>query len=251
MSYILEGLKKLEQKRQREGAPSLLTTQGDTTPVSPKRSFWLYAVAGTILFNGIIVLFLVWTGPAQRVGQATGIQAPVARPDLASEEKKKPGDSGTAPIKKERPAPVVNEEVTPLHNDHGIPGAKSQPSPPPVRKDNFEALPSGSSSNVKPFDPARESADTSPPASKPIALKGRLLRIQELPLDLKAGLPPLKMTVHSFNDQPQSRFAIIDNRTIREGQFLTPTVKVEQITAGGVILRYQGYRFLLAINENF
>lgn len=251
MSYILEGLKKLEQKRQRGGAPNLLTLQGDPTPVSPKRSFWLYAVAGTILFNGIIVLFLVWTGPARRVGQATGIQAPVARADLASKEKEQPGDSGMAPTKKERPAAVVNEEVTPIHNDHGIPGAKSQPSPQPVRKDNFEVLPPRSSSGAKPFEPDREAADTSPPASKPIALKGRLLRIQELPVDLKAGLPPLKMTVHSYNDQPQSRFAIIDNRTVREGQLLIPTVKVEQITAGGVILGYQGYRFLLAINENF
>jgi general secretion pathway protein B len=76
-----------------------------------------------------------------------------------------------------------------------------------------------------------------------------MLNIKELPADLKASLPELKMTVHSYNDQTQSRFVVINNKMFREGQFIGTDLKVEQITQKGVIFNLRGHRFLLGINE--
>jgi hypothetical protein len=76
-----------------------------------------------------------------------------------------------------------------------------------------------------------------------------VLSIKELPAAIKGSLPELKMTVHSYNEQPQSRFVVINNITVREGQLINAELKVEQITPNGVILNYQGHRFVLGINE--
>ena len=113
-----------------------------------------------------------------------------------------------------------------------------------------EVSPATSLTSPKASEPDKARSETPAPVSKPAPPKGKVLRIQDLPGDLKTSLPALKMTVHSYNEQPPSRFAIINDKTMREGQFLVPQLKVEQITAIGVVFSYQGYRFLLGINEN-
>ena len=76
MSYILEALKKLEQKRQQEGTPNLLTLQGDATKVRKKRSLWPYITLGVVLLNGIIVLLFFWIAPWKHAGQPLPSQLP-------------------------------------------------------------------------------------------------------------------------------------------------------------------------------
>ncbi len=56
------------------------------------------------------------------------------------------------------------------------------------------------------------------------------------------------MTVHSYDDHAASRFAIINNQALKEGQFVVPELKLERITPDGVVLSYQGHRFALKIN---
>ncbi len=72
--------------------------------------------------------------------------------------------------------------------------------------------------------------------------------MHELPDSIRSTLPELKMTVHSYDQLSQSRFAIINNKMIKEGQFVSPELKLEQITPQGVILSYNDNRFLLGIN---
>lgn len=89
-----------------------------------------------------------------------------------------------------------------------------------------------------------------PKIIKPSQPGGKMLSIKELPADVKASLPELKMTVHSYNEQIQTRFVVINNGIYREGQSITVDLKVEQITQNGVIFNYQGHRFLLRINDS-
>ena len=58
------------------------------------------------------------------------------------------------------------------------------------------------------------------------------------------------MNVHYYSDESRGRFVSINNITLTEGQSLNPGLKVEQITREGVILNYQGHRFILMINQN-
>ncbi len=74
MSYILEAIKKLEQKRQQEESPSILTLSGGVMQVDKKRLLWPYVTAGAILLNGVTALALLWYVPpaAHTVGAETG-----------------------------------------------------------------------------------------------------------------------------------------------------------------------------------
>lgn len=61
--------------------------------------------------------------------------------------------------------------------------------------------------------------------------------------DLDAGardaLPPLRMSMHLWNENPAQRFAIIDGRRITEGDAIGD-VRVVRIERDGVLLEWQG-----------
>jgi general secretion pathway protein B len=220
VSYILEALKKLEQKRQQEGTPNLLTLQGDATKVRQKRRLWPYIALGVVLLNGIMVLLLFWIAPWKHAGQ------PLSQTSRVARESTTPPPVTVLPEKKEQPVAETKKDV-----------------PLPEKKDVTQSAPS------QPPAPIKTSPESSPREIKPIKPSNKVLSIKELPAAIKGSLPELKMTVHSYNEQPQSRFVVMNNNTIREGQPMNADLKVEQITPNGVILNYQGHRFVLGINE--
>jgi len=231
MSYILEALKKLEQKRQQEETPNLLTLQNRITQAPGKRSLWPYAIGGIILLNiaaAFIMLRVVLLSPAER---HPAVQVPPASADMSSLPAAVPASNrqyqeaagATESARRlNRPAPSVTGERTPK-------AAPVKPAP---------ALPS---------PPDKAIPGLSPPA-RPLPQKGQATYMQELPDSIRNSLPELKMTVHSYDESPQARFAIINNKMLKEGQFLLPELKLEQITPKGAILNYNSHRFLLGIN---
>jgi len=57
--------------------------------------------------------------------------------------------------------------------------------------------------------------------------------------------PELHLDVHVFATQPSDRFVYINMHKYREGQTLEEGPTVERIRRDGVVLAYQGIRFLL------
>ncbi|MFC6669209.1 general secretion pathway protein GspB [Marinobacterium aestuariivivens] len=66
---------------------------------------------------------------------------------------------------------------------------------------------------------------------------------RQLPVDVQRSLPELKFSVHIYSEDPASRRVKIGERMMREGQRITPQVRLEEIIPKGVILSYQEYRF--------
>jgi general secretion pathway protein B len=242
VSYILEALKKLEQKRQQEGTPNLLTLQGDATKVRKKRSVWPYLTLGVFLLNGIIVLLLFWIAPWKHAGP------PLSQTSRVARESTTPPPVTVLPEKNEQPVAETKKDVPPLEKKDVTQSAPSQPPTHPPSKVVVEAA-QPKTAPVQPPTPIKTSPESSPREIKPIKPSNKVLSIKELPAAIKGGLPELKMTVHSYNEHPQSRFVVMNNNTIREGQSINADLKVEQITPNGVILNYQGHRFVLGINE--
>lgn len=231
MSYILEALKKLEQKRQQEEAPHLLTLQSRITQTPGKRSPWPYAIGGIILLN-IAVVFIIlrvvlWSPtekhPAVQVSPASAGMSPLPSAARVENIQDQEAAGATESVRRpNRPAPSITAERIQK-------AAPVKPAP------------------VLPSLPDKAIPDLSPPA-KPVPQKGNAMNMQELPDSIRTSLPELKMTVHSYDELPQARFAIINNKMIKEGQFLVPELKLEQITPKGAILNYNSHRFLLGIN---
>ncbi|MGC1403062.1 MAG: hypothetical protein WA974_09060 [Thermodesulfobacteriota bacterium] len=61
MSYILEALKKVEQKRMQEESPESLALLGTPESGSKKRLLWPYPVMAALILNAGVMLW--WIGP--------------------------------------------------------------------------------------------------------------------------------------------------------------------------------------------
>jgi general secretion pathway protein B len=64
-----------------------------------------------------------------------------------------------------------------------------------------------------------------------------------LAASIRKQLPPLSVAVHAYSNISQDRFVGINGRMLREGDILAPDLRLEQITPGGMIFTYRGYRF--------
>ncbi|MBP8745881.1 MAG: general secretion pathway protein GspB [Syntrophorhabdus sp.] len=243
MSYILEALKKLERDRQRERMPNLLTVQEDHKPATKKRTLWPYIVIGLILVNVVFIFLLFrvdpWTNTvvSTRYKNLSKVETATPAPSTAIDEK-----SGQLPME-------PRKDITITENKDFV-----QPSPLKTRSDLPKKTPHEPSPTktepLQPSPPREANVEKPSKAIKPALAGGKILSIGELPADTRAGLPELKMTVHSYNEHMQSRFVVINNSILREGQSINADLKVEQITQNGVVLNSRGYRFILKINEN-
>jgi len=69
--------------------------------------------------------------------------------------------------------------------------------------------------------------------------------INEISLTGPQALPDLHLDVHVFATQPAERFVFINMRKYHEGATLQEGPTIERIRRDGVVLSYQGLRFLL------
>jgi general secretion pathway protein B len=242
VSYILEALKKLEQKRQRERMPDLLSFQGNVR-VNKKRPLWPFIVVGLILLNAIFVSLLLWIAPWTNPVQPPPHQSQVIGEGAA------PAQSDASEKKKEQPVPEVKKDAPAPEQKDVIRSTPSRPQVPVPKKTTLEQSPS-KTSVVQPVPLAKTKDEPLSKVMRQTQPSGKMLSVKELPVDVKAGLSELKMTVHSYNEQTQARFVVINNGIFREGHSINTDLKVEQINKNGVILNYQGHRFLLRINES-
>ncbi|HEY7906995.1 MAG TPA: general secretion pathway protein GspB [Wenzhouxiangella sp.] len=67
----------------------------------------------------------------------------------------------------------------------------------------------------------------------------------ELPLSVRQSLPPLNLLVHVYSEKPQERFVLINGTRFREGDELSPGVRLAEIRPQGALVDFRDYRFLL------
>jgi hypothetical protein len=82
---------------------------------------------------------------------------------------------------------------------------------------------------------------TSTPTS--VAVETQVLKQSELPGEIQQRLPNLVIAFHQYSRSPSERRVMINNILLRQGEFITPDLKLEQITPEGMVLGFQGYHF--------
>ena len=235
MSYILEALKKLEQKRGRTGVRHSLTGSTETAFERKRRQhLWPYVVvAGLLLLNAGVLIW--WTAP-WRPEQSSGPVQPPAVQGRAAAAPNAPAQKG------EQDRPVDVKEAPPK-TDAGVPVPPSSP-PDAAKKAPVVSPP------VADKPPA--TTGTSPPPQAPTekraAPDGRVLSLGELPSDVRSSLPELRVSAHYYSAEPRSRFIRVNDQALREGQTGAPGLKLEKITPDGAVFSYQGYRFKMGID---
>ena len=75
------------------------------------------------------------------------------------------------------------------------------------------------------------------------AQEQKVIPMAELPLQIQQEIPAMTIPLHAYSSKPRDRLVSINDRMLREGESLTPGLRLEQITQDGLIFSYKGYRF--------
>ena len=211
MSYILDALRKSDQQRRRNAAPTLLTLQPSAV-VRKRPAKLVYGLLAVILVGGGVVIG--WLRPWQSEPAA------VKALDLKTAEPKpiesKPIESKPAP-----PTPAESAIVSPVVK----PGSGS------------------------PETHALASGRTAPPAERRVDIAAAdaagetVIEMDKLPNSIRDEVSKITISVHAYSITPEKRLVSVGRRILHEGDDVTPGLKLEEITPDGMILSYKGYRF--------
>jgi general secretion pathway protein B len=230
MSFILDALKKSEIERQRQSLPGLM----DTPPAKRQGRLPLWAVLlGVLLAINIVVLIVV----LMRNGSPAAAALTNRHTDIAAADAK---------------APAVAEHFSPLD------------APPvyapeiPVTAGDGASTDKSAATLSAPLTAPHSSAQRSAPRASsrrpdPVLIDENakadneevLPSINELNLTGAQALPELHLDVHVYATKPADRFIYINMRKYHEGNALQEGPVVEHIRRDGVVLNFQGLRFIL------
>jgi general secretion pathway protein B len=229
MSYILEALRKIEQKREQEESPKSLTFLRVPGPEAKKRPLWPYPVVVALLLNAGILIW--WIGPRWSEQKTTPASHPLPRPSANRTPAAVDQGKFDQPIFRKKILPA--KEIPPTH-------------PPLIRKETQEIV---NRPPIKlPLPNPPQKTGTAVPVKKEILPAGRLVNWNELPPEIKGALPPsFKVSAHIYDPDPKNRVVRVNDRMLQEGQELAPGLKVEEIIPGGIIFSYKGFRFRIGI----
>jgi general secretion pathway protein B len=231
MSFILDALKKSEIERQRQSVPGLM----DTHPHVRRSRLPGWAIAlGVLLGINLLVLTFVLTRksapPAHASRPATA--APVLEAAAAPEP-----EAAAAP----EPSHFSPLDAAPVYAPEIPVAAGESPAPlrsPAVHRVSAEAAGAASPRPAHRPDPLLTDRDSK-------ADEEVLPSIGEINLTGAQALPPLHLDVHVYATRPAERFVYVNMRKYHEGSTLQEGPTVERIRRDGVVLNYQGLRFIL------
>lgn len=246
MSYILDALKKLEKERRRGLIPGL-NEQDSVVYYSQRKAVWPYLLGISVfLAAGLLIGWFVLPLSGNRVP-----------PDMAKTLKRTDQD----PLKKIGSIPAALPQAQPLpdaRNEVKTPVIKSDKAPEKVVAGKSE-LGKKPAVPVVPEEEIQKSSDQYRKESEPIRtepknetpeppVREKLYKFSELPPSVRDSLKKFfSITAYMYSSTPSERMVRINDHMMREGQELDPGIRIEEITADGVILTYKKFRFFVSV----
>jgi general secretion pathway protein B len=226
MSLILEALRKSEADRKRGAAPSLSAELPPSPRAEPglrsRREWWVAAIA--------MLAFALWAVHGALSPSATPLSPRLDTVrDAAPQATLPPVHRLVAQVAAEPPrdTPTTSAPGPAANASHQV----------PTHRD--------ASSVVDTPIVAPTAAVESPRTAMPMSSSAPL-SLSDLTFDQRKALPPLKMSMHLWNDDPAQRFVIIDGDRLHEGDRVGEAV-VASIVADGVLLDWDGRLLKLPI----
>jgi general secretion pathway protein B len=225
MSFILDALKKSELERQRQSAPGLI----DNGIAERRKRLPIWAVAlGILLGVNLIVLAFTLTRKSPPAAHASRPADPVSAADAGAAP---PADQHFSPLDS---APVYAPEIPVAVPDNPAPAQA-----PATRSGAIGAAGNAAAHRDNRPDPLLTDADANAENQEVLP------SISEISLNGAQALPELHLDVHVYATRPAERFVYINMRKYHEGAALQEGPTVERIRRDGVVLNYQGLRFIL------
>lgn len=277
MSLILDALKKSEAERRLGQPPGLLSPVIHPEREPRRWGLWLMLALLPLLVAGAW-----WFGrssvPAPALVAVADAPAETALPALVSEPQTAvptrdvaavPRPSQPAPERIDLPAQDP-ASATPARAAPSALRARLPPSEPaqddPGERESLPIAPDLALPLPGALPPAARSIppEPAPPASLPAPLPAPIAEapapaaippaandepwlptLRELDAGLRSELPPLRVTMHVYNADPERRFVLIDGRRYTEGSKLSAELELVEIRREGSVLGFRGRQFLL------
>jgi general secretion pathway protein B len=239
MSFILDALKKSEIERQRQAIPGFM---GPGAPAPrPRFPFWAVGLVALLGINLVVLLIVLTRGGAPSVlGEhaskpATEVPRPAAATPAAPAAPGHFSPLDAAPVY--APEIPAAEEVIRANGEPAAGKAMQGAAHAPALPANHPIGGTAPSHAARPVDPVLTADDDKSdqevlPSMSEINLAGQ-------------NLPDLHLDVHVYATKPAERFVYINMRKYREGAALEEGPTVERIRRDGVVLSYNGLRFVL------
>jgi general secretion pathway protein B len=224
MSFILDALKKSEIERQRQTVPGLMDTR-----IARRRNrlpIWAVALGVLLGINLLVLSFVLWRkdAPAAHASRPAAVAAAAVDAAPPVTEHFSPLDA----------APVYAPEI-PVSSADG-----AAPLHSPIAHLGSAAGPGSSVSHtVHHADPLLTEQDARDENQEVLP------SISEISLTGAQALPELHLDVHVYATKPSDRFVYINMRKYHEGATLQEGPTLERIRRDGVVLNFQGLRFIL------
>jgi hypothetical protein len=226
MSYILDALRKSDEKRNMLN-PSVETGPGKHHGRARLPLFiWVcIALAGTAFFGWWIAKRdqPVTTAPSAMIPAPERL--PVATPHPQADKPESPAIM--TPANAGHPASQAEQPAHPVHA--GSAAESEAPTAPEGGALIKPAAPSGK----------KITAVTDPHAPVP--------DYPDLPEEMLNSLPPIHIEGHIYDANPSARMIVINGHVRHEGQKIGKALVLEEITANGAILNYQGMLFRIGV----
>jgi general secretion pathway protein B len=250
MSFILDALKKSELERQRQSIPGLMDS--GTPGVRARFPLWAVALVMLLGINLIALLVvLMRNGSPPASDLHTTVASTTARSAMHSPTSDgAAAEPASAPQAAQRFSPL---DAAPVYAPE-IPAVGDPAVGDPAAGEPARASGSAAHQPSAIHPPAGAGGASTHAAHRPDPLltdqdykadEEVLPSISELNLSGPQALPELHLDVHVFATKPSERFVYINMRKYREGATLEEGPLLERIRRDGVVLNFQGVRFVL------
>jgi len=252
MSFILDALKKLEQKRHRGSVPDLMTVHVPVQRETKKRPVWPYLIIGALLLNAAI--FLVWLQPRKPASPSPAANRNVSPGHSVTNKRSQPQSPAALKTHEVKPAVEALKQKAPASKQSVqiTAPAKTAPPPPavkvekPAKETRNTQLPKTASDISSGKQPSKDSLLTkeSGEADTNKSVSGNNVpELDQLPQSTQSEIPTLKILGHIYSNNPGTRLININGDIYKEGDTVAKNLMIEEITETGVILNYNGTRF--------
>ncbi len=263
MSFILDALKKLEEKHRPGSVPDLMTVHSAGQRKSGKRPLWPYLILVALILNAAILA--VWLHPWGRGGRTVTVQPAVEGQDepatigpaqkvVASNKPFATSSHNTTEESASVPDMSMTGEASEKVSLKGKENAGTGQDAESLSDDEIASLNLDLSQRKIEVLRSKIREEMSPPDGPPLPGSGPVesnetvsgegvIDFSQLPADIKRELRGVSISGHIYSNNPRARVVNINGRIIREGEDAPGGLKLEEITLTGVIFDYQGLRF--------
>ena len=190
----------------------------------------------------------------------TGLAAPAAAKPQTPSQPAAPSPAAPATPKIAAARPTARDTVAPVRDAGAPKSAKAAPATmdadeppaaakaPPLRKPAEPASrtrPASAPAQSEQMEAAVPAPAVAAPAPAPATDKPpkRVLNYAELPASVQKSIPKMTVMGYSYAEEPEMRMVVINDRMLREGDEVSPGVKLEKIGSDGVVLNFKGFQF--------